>query len=217
MTVYDLIIEDAQQHTQEYPGFHREALLLYSIASPEDTRRDVIEGLKPLSTLKLDDSWARATLALDRQDWNPGTPVGLILDPRGLSKAAKKEITDKFLTYREKPVFDNSKLQNCPPPNVTLTDEWVEIVCGQVPNRERGQRWALDLNTQGDISADRVPVEPAPLKRAHGLLSFLIYKSYFVLCGTELRRRLADALNRDYKEDPWFYVSISLKATSKLH
>ncbi|KAJ5675802.1 hypothetical protein N7462_008699 [Penicillium macrosclerotiorum] len=100
-----------------------------------DPREDFYDGQK-----KLDNSRRRALTNLD---------------PRGLAKAEKKEITDKFPEYREKPVLDDGKLQNFPPPNVALTDEWVEIVCGQVPNRERGQKWALGFNTQGDISADR--------------------------------------------------------------
>ncbi|KAJ5675357.1 hypothetical protein N7462_008254 [Penicillium macrosclerotiorum] len=127
--------------------------------------------------------------APDRPMWTPETVLSS-LDIKGLNKSGKKDLTDGFPVYGEKPTFEGTRLTNMPPAYVALTDEWVEIVCGLTTNRERGQKWPLDFNTQGDISADRIPVDPAPLKMAHGLFSFPVYRSYYILCGRTVARVL---------------------------
>jgi hypothetical protein len=44
-SVYDMIMEDAREAAQGSPGHYRDALLFYSKSSPNDNRRDIIEGL----------------------------------------------------------------------------------------------------------------------------------------------------------------------------
>ncbi|CAI7586822.1 unnamed protein product [Penicillium glandicola] len=43
--VYDMIMEDAQGYAQGSPNLYRDALVLYSNTSPNDTHREIIEGL----------------------------------------------------------------------------------------------------------------------------------------------------------------------------
>ncbi|KAJ5675376.1 hypothetical protein N7462_008273 [Penicillium macrosclerotiorum] len=82
-----------------------------------DSREDFYDGQR-----KLDDSRERARAAPKRQVWTPESPV-LILNVRGIPKDDKKKLLNKFPVYREKPVFDNGKLQKLPPSNVAPTDE----------------------------------------------------------------------------------------------
>jgi hypothetical protein len=44
-SVFDMIMEDARSYAEGYPDLYRDALLFYSSTSPNDTRRDIIEGL----------------------------------------------------------------------------------------------------------------------------------------------------------------------------
>lgn len=44
-SVYDMIMEDARGYAQGSPELYRDALLFYSKSSPNDNRRDIIEGL----------------------------------------------------------------------------------------------------------------------------------------------------------------------------
>ncbi|KAJ5364071.1 uncharacterized protein N7496_009784 [Penicillium cataractarum] len=44
-TVFDLIMEDALGYAEGCPDLYRDALLFYTETSPNDTRRDIIDGL----------------------------------------------------------------------------------------------------------------------------------------------------------------------------
>ncbi|KAJ5108679.1 hypothetical protein N7456_005354 [Penicillium angulare] len=45
INVYDMIMEDAREAAEGCPEIFRDALLFYSRSSPNDNRRDIIEGL----------------------------------------------------------------------------------------------------------------------------------------------------------------------------
>ncbi|KAJ5273865.1 hypothetical protein N7478_008990 [Penicillium angulare] len=45
ISVYDSIMEDAREAAEGCPDLYRDALLFYSKSSPNDNRRDIIEGL----------------------------------------------------------------------------------------------------------------------------------------------------------------------------
>lgn len=47
--VYDMIMADAQEYAQECPDLYRDALIFYSNTSPNDTHRDIIEGLNRIT------------------------------------------------------------------------------------------------------------------------------------------------------------------------
>lgn len=49
-SVYDMIMEDAREYAQGSPELYRDALLFYSKSSPNDNRRDIIEGLSKLGS-----------------------------------------------------------------------------------------------------------------------------------------------------------------------
>ncbi|KAF3385056.1 hypothetical protein F1880_002397 [Penicillium rolfsii] len=49
-SVYDMIMEDAREYAQGSPELYRDALLFYSKSSPNDNRRDIIEGLFKLGS-----------------------------------------------------------------------------------------------------------------------------------------------------------------------
>lgn len=44
-TVFDLIMEDAREYAEGCPDLYRDALRFYCETSPNDTRRDIIDGL----------------------------------------------------------------------------------------------------------------------------------------------------------------------------
>ncbi|KAJ5087469.1 hypothetical protein N7456_011085 [Penicillium angulare] len=49
--------------------------------------------------------------------------------------------------------------------------------------KKRGNAFPKVFDTNGDIRADRTPMDPAPLALAHGLPFFFMYRGYYVLCG----------------------------------
>jgi hypothetical protein len=49
-SVYEMIMEDARGYAQDSPEIYRDALLFYGKSSPNDNRRDIIEGLFKLGS-----------------------------------------------------------------------------------------------------------------------------------------------------------------------
>ncbi|PYH43057.1 uncharacterized protein BP01DRAFT_359019 [Aspergillus saccharolyticus JOP 1030-1] len=49
ITVYDMIMSDAQEYAQDHPELFADALQIYNNTNSTDTRRDIIEGLKKIT------------------------------------------------------------------------------------------------------------------------------------------------------------------------
>ena len=67
---------------------------------------------------------------------------------------------------------------------VRLTDEGVfYCLCTMTP-QQRGSRFQAEFDQHGDIGTSRIPPDPPMIIWANGLPRFVVYKAFYVLCGS---------------------------------